>query len=71
MVRRGGGNTEFLKIWIFEHNLALNYLIITKLHMGRLDLNTKQWFSAILEFSILRGGKGENAELLKNLDFRT
>ena len=26
----------------FEHNLAQNYLTMTKLHMGQLDLNTKK-----------------------------
>ena len=33
--------------------------------MGRLDLNTKKSFSTILEISILRVGKEENAEFRK------
>ena len=51
-----GGN---LKKHVFEHNLALNYLVMTKLHMGLLDLKTKKPFLAILEFPVLRGGKGK------------
>ena len=31
---KGGGESKFRKDWIFEHNLTLNYLIVTKLHMG-------------------------------------
>ena len=45
-----------VKKHIFEHNSAHIYLTKTKLHIGRLDLNTKKSFSAIFEFSILRGG---------------
>ena len=41
---------------VFERNSAPNYLTMTKLHMGRLDLNTKKSLSVILEFLILRGG---------------
>ena len=42
---------------IFEHKWAPNYLTMTKLHIRRLDFNTKKSFSSILEFSILKGGK--------------
>ena len=42
---------------ILEHNSAPNYLTMTKFHIGQLDLNTKNHFSATLKFSILRGGK--------------
>ena len=50
-----GENAEFQKIWIFEYNSALNCSTVKKFHMRRLDLNTKKLFSAIFEFSILRG----------------
>ena len=43
---------------------------MTKFHIGRLDLNTKKHFSTILEFSILRGGKGVKRRISKDLDFR-
>ena len=49
-----------------------NYLKITKLYLGTLDLNAKE-FSAILEFSILRGSKGggtQNFEKLVFLNFK-
>ena len=58
----GGRGADRHQKHIFEHNSASNYLTMKKLHMGRLYLNTKKLFSTILEFSILRGGKGENAE---------
>ena len=45
---------------ISEYDSASNYLTMTKLYMGRLDLEAKKFISAILEFSILRGGKGGN-----------
>ena len=61
-------NAKFRKIRIFEHNSALNYFMVKKFHMWKLDLNTKILFSAIFEFSNL---KGENREILKNSDFRT
>ena len=64
----GGGNAEYQNIWIFEHNSALNYSTVKKFHMWKLDLNTKKLFSAIFEFSIL---KGQNREISKNSDFRT
>ena len=56
MVR--GENNEIRKNWIFKRNSALNYLTMTKFHIGRLDLNNEKCFSAILELSIQRGGKG-------------
>ena len=56
---------------VFEYNSALNYLTMTKLHMGWLDLNTKKLLSAILEFSILNGGKEGKCWISKNLDFWT
>ena len=52
----GGGIRQKL---IFEHNSTPNYLTMTKLQMGQLDMNTKQMISPILEFSILRGDKGD------------
>ena len=42
-----GGNTEFQKIWIFEHNSALNYSMVKKFHTRRLDFNIKNPFSMI------------------------
>ena len=42
---------------IFEHNLAPNFLTMTKLHIGQLDLNTKKSFLAIFEFSISNSTK--------------
>ena len=53
---------------VFEQNSAPNYLTMTKLHMEILDFNTKNSFSAILEFSIL--SKSRIRWISKNLDFR-
>ena len=50
-----GENTEFRKIWIFEHNSALNYSTAKKSHMQRLNLNIKKPFLTIFKFSILSG----------------
>ena len=38
--------------------------------MKRLDLNVKKLISAILEFLILKGIKGERLHNPKNIDFR-
>ena len=69
----GGGvrteNAKFRKILILKHNSALEYLTMTKFHIGRLELIIKKYFSAILKFLILRGGKWGKHRILKNLDF--
>ena len=66
-----GGRGSRHQNCVFEHNSVPNYLTLMKLHMRLLDLDTKKSFSAILEFSILKGGKGEKYWISKNLDFRT
>ena len=38
--------TTYIK-HVFEQNSAPNYFMMTKLHIGQLDLNTKKPFSAI------------------------
>ena len=48
---------------VSKHNKAPNDLTMKELPMGWLDLLTKNLFSAILEFSILRGGKGKNINI--------
>ena len=32
---------KFKKVWIFEYNSFLNYSIVMKFHMTKLDLNNK------------------------------
>ena len=46
------------KIQIFERNSVLTYFSVTKIHIRKLDLNTKKQFSSILEFSVLKKKKG-------------
>ena len=54
---------------VFEHISAPNYLTMTKLYMGRLDINTKKIFSMILEFSVLQGGKEEEMLNFEKFEF--
>ena len=49
-----GKNFEFQKIRIFEHNSALNYSMVKKFHVRRLDSSTKKFILTLFEFSILR-----------------
>ena len=56
---QGGGE---VKNHIFKHNSAPKYLTMTKLHSRWLDMNIKNSFSAILEFSFLRVVMGENTD---------
>ena len=64
-----GKNTKFRKIWILKHNSALNYLTMTKVYIGQLDMYTKNYFTAILEFSILRIVKGGGMQNIKIFGF--
>ena len=50
--RRKGKISKFRRIQIFEHYSAPNYCSVKKIHLTRLDLNTKNQFLAIFEFSI-------------------
>ena len=52
---RKGEISKFRKIQIFGHNLASNCCNVRKIHIRRLDLNTKKHFFANFEFSILSG----------------
>ena len=49
-----GENAEFRKIWIFKHISALNYSVVKKFHIRRLDLDTKKAFLDIFDVLILR-----------------
>ena len=48
-----------------KHNWAPVYLTMKKLQLERLDVNNKNLFSNVLQFSILRGGKREKRLISK------
>ena len=58
---RGEGGGDKCQKNVSKYNVVPNYLMMMKLRMGWLDLNNKKSFLAILGFSILRAGNGENA----------